>query len=261
MNKVAVVQMVSCGAIGPNLVTAKAFVEKATDAGAKMVVLPQYFAYMPDTIDNFQCVAERLKDGRIQKWASQLAADLGIWLVAGSIPIQAGYKIIDMSVVYDPKGNLVAHYARRHFINTPQLNNELEKETDVFEPGKEVVIFETPFGKCGLALGYDLYFPEHFARLREAGAELICLPASFHRAVADVHFKSLVRARAIENQCYILAAAQGGLHDNDYETLGSSRILGPWGLVLEKLEVGPSFAAAPLDMIRLAVLREDFVLR
>lgn len=259
--KAAVIQMVSCGAVGPNLIQAKSFIQKAADQGAELVILPENFAYFPQNLNSnlnsncesyansLTCIAETLGEGRIQEWAARISQELNIFLVAGSVPIYIKNKIKSCALLFNSKGERLAHYEQVHLLG---FNSQH------YVPGEDPLVIKTPFGNLGFALGDDLRFPGLFLKLRELGAEMICIPASFTRAQGLNHWKPLLLARAIENQCYILAANQGGLHDNQCETYGTSMVINPMGLIQAQIDRGPGLALGEIDLLQLQILREDF---
>lgn len=261
MTMVAVIQMVSCGAVGPNLVEAKRQIQYAVDQGARLVVLPESFALWPTAYADISCVAENIGAGRIQDWLARIAEEYGIWLVAGSIALNVPDKesMTNTCLVYDDKGHLQGRYDQSNLQSgyTTLFFEEAVEPVCLSEPE---VVLETPFGKLGLALGFDLYSPMHFIKLREKGAQIVAIASAFALAPGKAHFKPLVQARAIENQFYVLASDQGGLHDNGVETYGGSRIVGPWGLVHDTVRMGPSVAKADIDLLRIDVLRDEFKL-
>lgn len=255
MKSVAVVQMVSCGAVGPNLVEAKKQVQYASDQGAQLIVLPEAFAFWPAKQDDIDCVAETHGSGRIQDWVSRTAEEFGVWIVAGSIHFidPDSNRLSESCLVYDDQGRQRACYNRPYKRSSDEI-------VSICARGEGPVVIQTPFGCLGLAFGYDLYFADHFAKLKALGAQIVAVPSAFLLAPGKAHFKPLVQVRAIENQFFMMAANQGGLHDNGLETYGGSRIVGPWGLVLDTVRTGSSVAKSSIDLLRIDVLSEEFPL-
>jgi len=271
-HKVAVIQMVSCGAVGPNLITAKSLIQKAVDQGAGLIILPENFAYVPNhsnlnsnsnsNSNSLSCVAEILGAGRIQDWASRISQELGIWLVAGGLPlVLSDQSYAHASLLFNSEGNLAGHYEQLHvldFLNGLDGLDCLDLNFKNYQAGQKPVVIKTPFGNLGLAIGEDLRFPSLFLKLRELGADMICVSAGFTRKQGLNHWKPLLLARAIENQCYVLAANQGGVHDNGCETLGSSMIINPLGLTQSHVDIGPGLALGEIDLLQLQILREEY---
>lgn len=260
MSKIAAIQMCSETTIGSNLIIAEAQIKKAVAEGAELVVLPESFAFLGGGKD-VQCIAEPFANGRIQDWASKIADEQNIWLVAGTIPIESEQteRVRAASIVYDNDGQEVARYDKMHLFNhTLPDGSGAFNEAAYFEAGDELVVVETPHGNIGLSVCYDLRFPEMFRQLREKGAEIITVPSAFFQATGRVHWRPLLTARAIENQCFIVAPNQCGLHCEIIETYGDTVILGPWGLELDSKKMGNGYAIADCDLVRLQVLREDF---
>lgn len=261
MTKMAAIQMTSYATLGQNLITAEAIIKKAVAEGAQLIVLPESFAFIGEQGKDVQCVAEPFGSGRIQEWAAKVADENNIWLVAGTIPIESEQteRVRAACILYDNNGQEVARYDKIHLFDIEMVDSgERFTESKFFEPGSEVVVAETPFGKIGFSVCYDLRFPELFRQLREKGADIFVVPSAFMRATGKVHWRPLLTARAIENQCYVIAPNQCGIHEDKRETYGDSVIIGPWGLELDAYEFGNGYAIADIDLIRLQVLREDF---
>lgn len=262
MSKVAVIQMTSCAAVGPNLLATKLLVHKAADEGAKLVVLPENFAFIGKKAEDVLLIKENYgEDGRIQNFMRELARKNDIWIVGGTIPVATSdpHKVRSASIVWNNEGEIVARYDKIHLFDVTLAGvGETYHESAIYSHGDSVVLVETPFGAVGLSICYDLRFPELFGTLRQRGAEIITLPAAFTAATGRAHWEPLLRARAIENQCYFLAAAQFGRHDNHRETHGHSMIIDPWGEVIAEQAFGIGYQVADIDMLRLQILREEF---
>ncbi len=259
MAKVAAIQMVSGGAIGPNLMQAEWLIAKAVDKGAKMVLLPESFALMSHDRKDMLLITETIGKGRIQDFMAECAQKFKIWIVAGTIPTTSpeDHRAYATSVVYDHTGTMVDYYHKIHLFDVELPGGESHQESLTYYPGKEIKVVDSPFGGIGLSVCYDLRFPELYRQLRNQGADIIMVPSAFIEATGKVHWRTLLHARAIENQCYIVAANQGGVHENRV-TYGHSTIVGPWGLTLDLHEKGPGFVMAHIDKIRVDVLREEF---
>ncbi|KAF0205986.1 MAG: hypothetical protein FD173_576 [Gallionellaceae bacterium] len=254
--KVAAVQMASGPNVAGNLNEARRLIEKAAQQGAKLVVLPEFFAIMGMQNTDVVTVREQPGSGQIQSFLSETARKHQIWLVGGSIPLvaDAPNKVRNSCLVYNELGEQVARYDKIHLFNL-ELGNEQYQEADTIEPGNQVVVVDSPFGRIGLAICYDLRFPELFRSMQDV--DIIVLPAAFTATTGKVHWESLVRARAIENLSYFIAAAQGGYHVNGRETHGHSMIVDPWGRVLDELTRGSDVVMADVNPGYQASLRSS----
>ena len=252
--KVAAVQMASGPNIAGNLNEAKRLIEKAAQQGAKLVVLPEFFAMMGMKDIDKVAVREEPDNGQIQTFLSETARKLKIWLVGGSIPLVATVpnKVRSSCLVYNELGEQVARYDKIHLFNL-ELGNEQYQEADTIEAGNQVVVVDSPFGRIGLAVCYDLRFPELFRAMKNV--DIIVLPAAFTATTGKVHWEALVRARAIENLSYFIAAAQGGYHVNGRETHGHSMVVDPWGRILDELTRGSDVVMAEVNRSYQASLR------
>ncbi|MEQ1583171.1 MAG: carbon-nitrogen hydrolase family protein [Candidatus Nitrotoga sp.] len=250
--KVAAVQMASGPNVLGNLGEARRLIEKAVDQGARLVVLPEYFPIMGLNDTDKLAVREQAGSGMIQSFLSETARAHKIWLVGGSIPLVADApdKMRNACLVYDDNGEQVARYDKIHLFSL-ELGNEHYHEGRIIEAGNQVVVVDSPFGRIGLAICYDLRFPELFRAMRDVN--IIVLPSAFTETTGKMHWEILVRARAIENLAYVVAAGQGGYHVNGRETHGNSMIVDPWGRVLDRLprgsgvvveEINPSYHAS-----------------
>ena len=253
--RLAAIQMVSSPRVQENLQVAAGLIAEAAAQGAGLVALPEYFPIMGRDTDKF---AAREHDGQgpIQDFLAETASRHGIWVVGGSIPLHASVddKVLNTCLVFDPQGKRVARYDKIHLFGF-QRGKERYNESATIEAGNRPVAFETPFGRVGLSICYDLRFPELFRALGEV--DLLVLPAAFTEVTGRAHWEILLRARAIENQCYVLAAAQGGVHENRRETHGNSMLIDPWGEVLARRDKGAGVIVGELDHARLAEVRGD----
>ncbi len=260
-SKVAAIQMVSCSAVGPNLMTMQLLVKQAVDQGAQLIVLPENFAFMGKTPQDTLLIKETFGSGRIQDFVAKCAQTNGIWIIAGTLPLATDdpNKISNATLVYNSDGQRVARYDKIHLFDVFLGGvSEVYQESSYVKPGNQVVVIESPFGKIGLSVCYDLRFPELYRQLREKGADILVVPSAFTATTGRMHWRTLLRTRAIENQCYVIAPNQGGVHDNGRETHGHSMIIGPWGIVMGCKEVGIGAVVADIDLIRIQVLREEF---
>ncbi len=252
--KVAAVQMASGPNVAGNLSEARRLIEKAVDQGARLVVLPEFFPIMGMSDTDKVAVRELPGNGPIQTFLSETARKNKIWLVGGSIPLVAGSpdKVLNACLVFDENGEQVARYDKIHLFNLV-LGNEQYHEARTIESGNQVVVVDSPFGRIGLAVCYDLRFPELFRAMKNV--DIIVLPAAFTETTGKMHWEVLVRARAIENLSYVIAAAQGGYHVSGRETHGHSMIVDPWGRVLDQLARGSGVVVAEVNPAYQASLR------
>ncbi|MCX8145866.1 MAG: carbon-nitrogen hydrolase family protein [Azovibrio sp.] len=254
--RLAGVQMVSGPQVADNLAAATRLVAEAVAQGAGCVLLPEYFPIIGASDAARLAARESFGQGPVQDWLAATASRHGIWLVAGSIPLMAARpdKMYNASLVFDPTGRCVARYDKIHLFGFDD-GREAYDEAASIEAGATPVALDTPFGRIGLSICYDLRFPELYRAL--GGLDLILLPAAFTETTGRAHWEILLRARAIENQCYVLAAGQGGQHANGRRTYGHSMIVDPWGEVLDVKAHGPGVVLAELDHARLAAVRRQ----
>ncbi len=236
MVKIAAIQMCSSHVVDENLLTAASLIEEAAKNKAKLVVLPEMFAMMGMSPHDKVGEKEPFGEGKIQSFLSDQAKKHKIWIVGGTIPLAAKNKekVRAASLVFDDKGSWVARYDKIHLFDVVLSKEEIYRESDVTEPGNELVVIDTPFGELGLAVCYDVRFPELFRCLFNKGAEIIVLPSAFTVLTGAAHWEVLVRSRAIENFCYVIGACQGGTHSNGRKTYGNSIIIEPWGNIIAK---------------------------
>lgn len=268
--KLAAVQMVSGPDVERNLATAAELIAEAAARGADLVLLPEVFAALEGEPMRAHGERQEAPGSPIQEFLSGEARRHGVVLVGGTAPVSsrpgksesdAGYLIEDgrvraSSLVYDAAGELLARYDKIHLFDVMVEDRQAQySESLSYEAGSEVVCVDTEAGRLGLSVCYDLRFPELYRRLFRLGAEILTVPAAFTAVTGEAHWESLLRARAIENQCYLVAAAQGGSHGPDRETWGHSMIVSPWGEILAELAKGPGVAVAEMDPRRLRDIR------
>lgn len=255
---VAVLQMVSGATVSANLAEAERLIGDAADGGARMLVLPENFALMAMCESQVVAVGEADGSGPLQEFLAVQAKRHGIWLIGGSIPLASAdrHKVRSACLVYDGHGNRVARYDKTHLFDAKVDDQRgVYAESNTFEAGSEVVVCDTPLGRLGLSICYDLRFPELYRRLAEMGAEIIVVPAAFTAVTGQAHWEVLLRARAIENLCYVLASAQGGHHSNGRETHGDSMIVDPWGGIQARLPRESGVVLGTIDREALAARR------
>ena len=252
--RLAAVQMISTPRVDENLATAGRLIAEAAAQGAQLVALPEYFPIMGLRERDKVAVREVDGQGPIQDFLGGTARRHGIWLVGGSMPLVAASpdKVLNSSLVFNPLGERVARYDKIHLFGF-EKNGERYDESASIEPGTQPVSFETPFARVGLSICYDMRFPELYRRL--GVNDLLVIPAAFTETTGRAHWEILLRARAIENQCYVLAIGQGGLHENRRETHGNSMLIDPWGVVLARRDKGEGVVIGDLDHARIAEVR------
>lgn len=256
MTRVAAIQMTSGTDVPENLRAAGRLVEEAVRAGARLVVLPENFAIMVQNDAARLAAAESDGVGAIQDFLSECARQHGIWLVGGTIPLRAGgEKVRAACLVYDDKGRRAARYDKIHLFDVQLENGEHYFESRGIEAGDETVVIDSPAGRLGLSVCYDIRFPEQYRMLLDAGAQIVVIPSAFTAYTGRAHWETLVRARAIENLVYVIAAAQTGRHPNGRETYGDSMIVNPWGEVLARRPNGPGIVLADCDTGTLQAVR------
>ncbi|MBM3109538.1 carbon-nitrogen hydrolase family protein [Pseudomonas arcuscaelestis] len=258
--KSAVIQMVSQSDISANLERARQLLEQAAENGARLAVLPENFAAMGRRDSAAIGRAEALGQGPILPWLKQAARDLKLWVVAGTLPLPPqglpDAKAHACSLLIDDHGQTVARYDKLHLFDVDVADNRGRyRESDDYAHGAQVVVADTPVGRLGLSVCYDLRFPELYSALRAAGAELISAPAAFTAVTGAAHWEVLIRARAIETQCYVLAAAQGGVHPGSRETYGHATIIDPWGRIVAEQASGEAVLLADRDSSEQASIR------
>ncbi len=254
--KIAAIQMASGPNVAANLDEAERLIAMAVAQGAKLVALPEYFAIMGMKDTDKVVVREEEGHGPIQRFLAHQAKKHGIWLVGGSIPLVASVssKVRNACLVYDDTGKQRARYDKIHLFNL-DLGNEHYHENATIEPGKTVVALDTPFGRLGLSICYDLRFPELFRAMGDV--DIIVVPSAFTDTTGKAHWETLVRARAIENLAYVLAPAQGGYHLSGRETHGHSMIVDPWGVILDRLPRGSGVVVAGVNPAYQKSLRQS----
>lgn len=254
--KVAAVQMASSPHVSSNLVEAKRLIELAAKQGAKIVALPEYFCIMGTKDFDKVTVREKPNDGPIQTFLAKTAKQYKVWIIAGSVPLVSNFpnKVRNSCLVYNDKGEQVARYDKIHLFGL-DLGTEHYHEENTIESGDQIVTVETPYGKIGLSICYDLRFPELYRAMGEV--DMIMVPSAFTETTGKAHWESLIRARAIENQCYVVASAQGGYHLSGRETHGNSMIVDPWGVVLDRLPRGSGVVIANINREYLSSLRQS----
>ncbi|HOB62346.1 MAG TPA: carbon-nitrogen hydrolase family protein [Candidatus Competibacteraceae bacterium] len=262
MSIMAAIQMVSGPSVADNLAVAAELLAQAADQGAQLAVLPENFALMDRQEEGKLAVSEAEGDGPIQAFLAEQADRHRLWLVGGTIPLRVAgdeRRVYAACLLYDDHGRPVARYDKVHLFDVQVVGSaERYAESATIAPGHRYVVADTPLGRLGLAVCYDLRFPEQFRTMVGHGMEILALPAAFTATTGAAHWDVLLRARAIENQCYVIAAAQGGRHANGRETYGDSLIADPWGGVLQRLPQGPGVVLAEWNREHLENVRRQF---
>jgi deaminated glutathione amidase len=263
MPTVAVIQMTSSPDVAANLATARGLLERARAQGAVMAALPENFAIMGQSEADKVEVAEASGEGPIQAFLGHCARELGLWIVGGTIPIRDEAepgRVAAASLIFDERGRCVARYDKIHLFDVDIPGREERyRESATIVAGDRPVVITTPLGRLGMAVCYDVRFPELFRALQAQGAEMFSLPSAFTAPTGRAHWELLLRARAVENLCYVLAPAQSGTHVNGRETYGDSMIVDPWGHVAARVtEAGPGLAVAEVDRTLQQELRGRF---
>ncbi len=244
--KVAGIQMASSPNVSSNLTEAERLIKLAVDQGAQIIVLPEYFCIMGAKDSDKVKIREKEGNGPIQNFLSKIAKKHKIWLIGGTVPLESSSpkKVRNSCLVYNDKGKQVARYDKIHLFGL-DLGTEHYHEENTIESGDQIVVVDTPYGKIGLSTCYDLRFPELYRAMGDV--DMIVVPSAFTETTGKAHWETLVRARAIENLCYVIAPAQGGYHLSGRETHGNSMIVDPWGVVLDRLPRGSGVVVASVN--------------
>jgi nitrilase len=259
--KVAALQMTSGPDVAANLAQARVLLQQARDRDAVLAALPENFAFMGLKDADKRSVGEPDGSGPIQQFLASAARELKVWIVGGTIPIQVAGdgRVAAACLVFDDAGKRVARYDKIHLFDVDiPGKTETYRESAHVAPGRSPVVVATPVGKLGLSVCYDMRFPELFRQLSAAGAQILSVPSAFTGPTGRAHWETLLRARAIENLCYVIAPAQSGFHPNGRETYGDSMIVDHWGAVLQRLPRGQGSVVADVDLNRQAQARTSF---
>jgi predicted amidohydrolase len=265
--KIAAVQMVSTPSVETNLAAARRLVASAAAAGAGLVVLPEYFCVLGRSDRDKLAVAEPAGEGPIQRMLAETAREHGVWLIGGTLPIKkdtqsaaaasAGDRVLNADLVFSPRGVLAARYDKMHLFAYDN-GRERYDEARTLEAGRTPVAFDADGWRVGLSVCYDLRFPELYRALSRPPCDLLAVPSAFTYTTGLAHWEVLLRARAIENQCYVIAAAQGGTHENGRRTFGHSLVVDPWGEVVAcRRDEGEGVVLAEMRRERIAEVRRQ----
>ncbi|CAG9174506.1 carbon-nitrogen hydrolase family protein [Cupriavidus pinatubonensis] len=257
--RVAAIQTVTGTSLDANLARAESLIAEAARGGAELVLLPEYFCMMGQREADKIAIREQDGDGPVQRFLADAAKRHRVWLVGGTLPMWCGDddRVYNTSLAFDPRGERVARYDKIHLFGFTR-GAESYDESRTILAGNTPVSFDAPCGRVAMSVCYDLRFPELYRGLAGGdGASLILMPAAFTYTTGQAHWEILLRARAIENQCYVLAAAQGGKHENGRRTWGHSMLVDPWGEVLAMLPEGEGVVSGVIDPARLAEVRQN----
>lgn len=248
--KIGAIQMASSPNVSANLFEAERLIREVVEQGAKLVVLPENFAFMGQLDQEQLDVREADGEGPLQEFLARIAKQHGIWLVGGTIPMMADdpHKVRAACLVYNAQGERVARYDKIHLFDvTVPGADEHYFESATIEAGTQRLVLDTPFGRLGIVVCYDLRFPELFRHMLDDGMELLAIPSAFTAITGKAHWEILLRARAIENLAYVIAAAQGGFHISGRETHGHSLIVDPWGTILAQAQRATGSICCEID--------------
>ncbi|HET7757658.1 MAG TPA: carbon-nitrogen hydrolase family protein [Steroidobacteraceae bacterium] len=259
--KIAAIQMTSGPDVAANLEQAGALLEEGARRGARLAALPENFSFMGLRDADKRAVAEADGSGPVQQFLADTARRLRLWIVGGTIPLGSGAdgRVAAASLVYDSDGTRVARYDKIHLFDVDIPGRaESYRESAHVAPGAEAQVLDTPVGRLGLSVCYDVRFPELYRRLSARGAQLLAVPSAFTAPTGRAHWETLLRARAIENLCYVIAPAQSGFHPSGRETYGDTMIVDYWGRILQRVPRGRGCALAEVDLARQAAVRASF---
>ncbi len=263
--KIAAVQMVSTPSVDRNVAAARRLVGEAAAAGAKLVALPEYFCFLGRSDRDKLAIAERAGDGPIQRELAAIAREHAVWLIGGTLPLRLDGdaatdsvdRVMNANLVFSPRGELAARYDKMHLFAYDN-GRERYDEGRTLQPGRTPAAFDADGWRVGLSVCYDLRFPELYRALAKPPCDLLSVPSAFTYTTGSAHWEVLLRARAIENQCYVLAAAQGGTHENGRRTFGHSLVVDPWGVVVAcRSDEGEGFVVAAMERERIADVRRQ----
>ena len=259
--KVAAIQMTSGPEVAANLQQARELLEEAAGRGARLAALPENFSFIGLKDADKRAIAESDGSGPAQDFLATTAQRLKLWIVGGTVPLKAGAdgRVAAACLVFSSDGQRVGRYDKIHLFDVDIPGRaERYRESAHVAPGCAAVVLDTPAGRLGLSVCYDVRFPELYRHLSAAGAQLLAVPSAFTGPTGRAHWETLLRARAIENLCYVVAPAQSGFHPGGRETYGDSMIVDYWGRVLQRVPRGRGSAVADIDTAQQASVRESF---
>jgi len=262
--KVAAIQMVSEVSCQANLLSAAELIQQASEEGAELVVLPEYFCILGAVDTDKLDIKESFGQGPIQEMLAAAARRHNIWLVGGTLPLEVpgdNSRVYNSTLVFNPQGKCVARYDKMHLFKFKKGVEQYD-ESRTLVPGTAPAVFNLKSldgnsWRIGLSICYDIRFPEFYRTLTDLGTDLVLVPSAFTQTTGAAHWEVLLRARAIENQVWVLAAAQGGTHQNSRKTWGQSMVVSPWGQVVSQLATGPGCVIAEINKTELASVRTN----
>ncbi len=262
MINVAAIQMISTDSLAENLDVAEKLIAEAVSRNAQLVTLPENFSLMGKQDADQLAIVESLGVGPIQTFLAAQARQHNIWLLGGTLALQSMQqdKALAASLLYNPQGECIAHYDKMHLFDVlvDATKGGTYQESNTFTAGDNVVVAQTEIGNIGLSVCYDLRFPELYRNMHQAHVQIIAVPSAFTATTGEAHWSSLLRSRAIENLCYVIASNQGGTHVNGRTTWGHSMIIDPWGTIFASIDKGAGVAVAAIDLDQQAQLRHRF---
>lgn len=270
LSRIALIQLVSSQHVEQNLPRVQSLIEEAVADGAQSIFLPENFAALAHPNPHEIGKAESTKDGPVRRFLSDTAKSNACWIFAGTCPVAttpggepvADHRVRAASLVFDSKGEEIARYDKIHMFDVDVSDNHKRyRESDTFEPGADVVAVDTPMGRFGLSVCYDLRFPELYRELFLRDVDFLTAPSAFTTTTGEAHFELLMRSRAVENCCFTIAACQGGSHDSGRQTWGHSMVCNPWGEVIGELGTGEGVLIVDIDSSLQAQIREDMPFR
>jgi predicted amidohydrolase len=257
MSRVGLIQMTSGENPDANLAYIENQVQKLKSEGAEWIVTPEN-AVVFGAREHYHQVAERLSQGPIQVKFAQIAKTYSVWLVVGSFPVKTEQGVTTTMLIYTADGTLAGYYDKLHMFDVDvDDSHQYYRESEIFQPGQQAQLVSTPFGEFGLSICYDVRFPHLYSVLRQQGAQVILVPAAFTAVTGQAHWEILLRARAIETQCWVVGVNQGGIHPDGRETWGHSMVVNPWGEVVACLEQEPANLWVDIDLNLLAQVRNS----
>ncbi len=257
MLRVALIQQTAARDFAPNLAFLEAQIKDAAAEGARLILAPENCAMLEPDRDAHRAKALTEEDHPLPPLFSQLAQETGAFLLAGSLAVQvAGGKLANRSLLFAPDGRIAARYDKIHLFDVDLANGESYRESALIAPGDTAVTVETPVARLGLSVCYDLRFAGLFRALAQAGADILTIPSAFTVPTGDAHWHILLRARAIETGCFVLAPAQTGIHAEGRRTYGHSLIVNPWGEIIADAGTEPGLVLADLDLAEVAYARQ-----
>lgn len=255
----SVSQLQSGEDVAENLAAAALAIREASEAGSKLIALPEEFLTLGLTRDAKKAISEPYQNGPLQNQLATFAKTYGIWVVAGTLPIQApSGKIAASCIIFDDTGDIRARYDKMHLFDVMVSKTEKYCESEAYDPGKKLALCDTPIGRVGLSICYDLRFPEHYRALVAKGAEVIIIPSAFTIPTGKAHWEILVRARAIENLAYVLAPNEAGFRNKETGTYGHSIIVDPWGEIIANATTGNALLTADINIEKMQKIRSEF---